>query len=173
MDIEINNNSLNEENINTNINSSTLNQNFGDNCQIQNSSKNGQNYKLAKPLPETHNHNMVPNINYYNCLNDDVKKIINDSKNISQKRSNSVYGHKIVSENCEIANFNYPIIETWNCEPTSKIIIHCLEQKIDVLIYENNLLRKKLNKYLNKNKDCQYDLTQKYNILKNEKYINE
>ena len=170
MDKEINNNSLNEEIINTNINCSTLNQNFEDNSQKQTFSNKGQNDKLTQPLPETDYHNMIPNINYYNGLNDDVKKIINESKNITQKRSNSAYSHKIVSEKCEMTNFKFPIIENLNCEPTTKIIIHCLEQKIDVLLYENDLLRQKLNKYLKKNKDCQYDLTEQYNILKKEKY---
>ena len=170
---EINNNSLNEENINTNINSSTLNQNFEDNIQKQKSSKNGQIGKSAMPLPETHNYNMIPNINDYNGLNDDIKKLINDTNNNCQKRSNSAYTHKILTEKCEMTNFKFPIIDNLNLEPTTKIIIHCLEQKIDVLLYENDLLRQKLNKYLKKNKDCQYDLTEQYNILKKEKYINE
>ena len=173
---EINNNSLNEENeenINTNFNSSTLNQNFEDNIQKEKSSKKGQICKSTMPLPETDDYNIIPNKNHYNGLNDDIHKIINDTKNNNQKRSNSSYTHKILTEKYKITNFKLPIIENLNCDHTTKIIIHCLEQKIDVLIYENDLLRKKLNKYLSKKKDFKYDLTEQYNILKNEKYINE
>ena len=64
--------------------------------------------------------------------------------NSSQKRSNSASNRKLIPEKFELAKFNIPGIENWNCDPTAKIIIQCLEQKIDALMYENHLLKRKI-----------------------------
>ena len=157
MDKEINNNPSNEENINTNIYFSTLNQQFEDTKKQKSSINNIKN-----------------SLNFQNDINNDIKEIVIDSKlNSSQKRSNSASNRKLIPEKFELAKFNIPGIENWNCDPTAKIIIHCLEQKIDALMYENHLLKRKIKGFLNNNKDYKFDLSQKYFLLKKEKQINE
>lgn len=168
MDKELKDNSLNEEEINTDIKSSTLNQNF-EQTKKKKTSKYGQNYKSTIPLDDAFNIPLTSNSNAYNVLNDDIREIINDSKYNNQKRSKSSYNHKIIIEKNEISDI--PELENWNLNSTAKIIIHCLEQKIDALMYENNLLKRRLRALFRNNKDLQFDLTDKKYFLNTEKQI--
>ena len=154
---------------------------------------NNKNYDLANSIPESVNLGnklikLDPNIeviplnqkynlrygdNYtYNDLESHIKNIINDPK-YNDKRSLSAYGKKSVREKFEEMKLKVPTIKQWNCDPTAEIIIHNLEQKVDILTHENFLLSKKLRDLLANNKELKLDLSQKILMLKTEQQLND
>ena len=64
-----------------------------------------------------------------------------------------------------------PTNREWNRDPTAEIIIHNLEQKIDILTYENFLLSKKLREIENSNKELKLNISQNLMLMKAEQEI--
>ena len=124
-------------------------------------------------IPLNHKYNLRYGDNVtYNDLESHIKNIINDPK-YSDKRSLSAYGKKTVREKFEEMKLKVPTIKQWNCDPTAEIIIHNLEQKVDILTHENFLLTKKLRDLLANNKELKLDLSQKILMLKTEQQLND
>ena len=125
------------------------------------------------PLKQSYNLRYASDENTYNNLNDNIKDIINDPKYNSEQRSKSAYSKKSFREKFESMKLKVPEIKKWNCDPTAEIIIHNLEQKIDILTYENFLLTKQIKELVSNNKSLQLDLNQKVLLLRTEKQIND
>ena len=143
-------------------------------------SQNGKNVKFCPnnisviPISQSYNLRYASNTNTYNDLNDNIKDIINDPKyNNSENRSKSAYSKKSFREKFESMKLKVPEVKNWNCDPTAEIIIHNLEQKIDILTYENFLLTKKIKELVNNNNSLQLDLNHKILLLRTEQQINE
>ena len=141
-------------------------------------SKNQKNIKFDNnisiiPLKQTYNLRYGPETNTYNNLNDNIKDIINDPKYNSEQRNKSSYSKKSFREKFESMKLKVPEIKKWNCDPTAEIIIHNLEQKIDILEYENFLLTKQIKELVSNNKSLQLDLNQKILLLRTEQQIND
>ena len=143
-------------------------------------SQNGRNVKFCPnnisviPISQSYNLRYASNTNTYNDLNDNIKDIINDPKyNNSENRSKSAYSKKSFREKFESMKLKVPEVKNWNCDPTAEIIIHNLEQKIDILTYENFLLTKKIKELVNNNNSLQLDLNHKILLLRTEQQINE
>ena len=129
--------------------------------------------KNIEIMPLNHKYNLRYGDNYtYNDLEPHIKHIINDPK-YNDKRSLSAYGKKSVREKFEEMKLKVPTIKQWNCDPTAEIIIHNLEQKVDILTHENFLLSKKLRDLLDNNKELKLDLSQKILMLKTEQQLND
>ena len=142
--------------------------------------QNGKNVKFCPnnisviPISQSYNLRYASNTNTYNGLNDNIKDIINDPKyNNSENRSKSAYSKKSFREKFESMKLKVPEVKNWNCDPTAEIIIHNLEQKIDILTYENFLLTKKIKELVNNNNSLQLDLNHKILLLRTEQQINE
>ena len=65
-----------------------------------------------------------------------------------------------------------PTNREWNRDPTSELIIRNLEQKIDILTYENFLLSKKLREIENSNKELNLNISKNLMVLKAEQDMN-
>ena len=166
MNFGINSQYQDEENNNININiSNTLNQNFEDNFQNENNSKIDSNNISVIPSKETYNPRLISKTYIYNDSNE---KIINE-----QKRCRSAFSKKSFTDKFEIMKLNVPKIRRWDCDPTAEIIIHNLEQKIDVLAYQNFLLNKNIKELCSNNKELQNKKKQKNILLNAKQYIND
>ena len=132
---EILENNINFEQLDINNNTYPQNQNSLQEYSIQNpkSVKFDINNITEIPIKDSYNLRYSNTINYDN-LNDNVKDIIFDPKYKSEKRSKSAYSKKSFREKFESMKLKVPVIKKWNCDPTAEIIIHNLEQKIDILI---------------------------------------
>ena len=131
------------------------------------------NETCIAPFNESNNMRYNTNSIGYNDLNDNIKDIINDPKYSSEKRSKSAYSKQSFRTKFEKMKLKVPVIKRWNCDPTAEIIIHNLEQKIDILTYENYLLTKKIKDLLNNNKELQIGLSQNSLLLKTEKEMKD
>jgi len=140
-------------------------------CQTS-ESQNQKNFSVI-PIGQTYNLRYASNSNTYDNLNDNIKDIINNPKYNSENRSKSAYSKKTFREKFESMKLKVPEIKKWNCDPTAEIIIHNLEQKIDILTYENFLLSKQIKELVSNNKGLQLDLNQKILLLKTEQQIND
>ena len=140
-------------------------------CQTT-QSQNQKNISVI-PIGQTYNLRYASNSNTYDKLNDNIKDIINNPKYNSENRSKSAYSKKSFREKFESMKLKVPEIKKWNCDPTAEIIIHNLEQKIDILTYENFLLSKQIKELVSNNKGLQLDLNQKILLLKTEQQIND
>ena len=140
-------------------------------CQTS-ESHNQKNFSVI-PIGQTYNLRYASNSNAYDNLNDNIKDIINNPKYNSENRSKSAYSKKTFREKFESMKLKVPEIKKWNCDPTAEIIIHNLEQKIDILTYENFLLSKQIKELVSNNKGLQLDLNQKILLLKTEQQIND
>ena len=65
-----------------------------------------------------------------------------------------------------------PSNREWNRDPTAEVIIHNLEQKIDILTYENFLLSKKLREIESNNKELKLNISNNLMIMKAEQELN-
>ena len=165
---EINIDNLNNENKDCiNINFNTLNQNNNESIQIE---------KKELDQKEVSNLLSVKSYKYiFNDLNDNIKEIINAPKYNSLKRSKSDYSNKSLKENFQIKNLKIPSVKYSKYEtkdPTTKIIIRNLEQKIEILEYENNLLKKKFKDLNSNNKELGVNSTNKILLINNDKKLN-
>ena len=165
---EINIDNLNNENKDCiNINFNTLNQNNNESIQIE---------KKELDQKEVSNLLSVKSYKYiFNDLNDNIKEIINAPKYNSLKRSKSDYSNKSLKENFQIKNLKIPSVKYSKYEtkdPTTKIIIRNLEQKIEILEYENNLLKKKFKDLYSNNKELEVNSTNKILLINNDKKLN-
>ena len=140
-------------------------------CQTS-ESQNQKNFS-AIPISHTYNLRYASNSNTYDNLHDNIKDIINNPKYNNENRSKSAYSKKSFREKFESMKLKVPEIKKWNCDPTAEIIIHNLEQKIDILTYENFLLSKQIRELVSNNKGLQLDLNQKILLLKTEQQIND
>ena len=128
----------------------TLNQNFqfdsasDEQIKEKKSIKFDPNSVTVIPVEETYSLRYGDNINGYDELDSQTKKIINDPKYANEKRSKSAFSKKSFREKYESIKIKVPSNKDWNRDPTAEIIIRNLEQKIDILTYENFLLSKKL-----------------------------
>ena len=142
-------------------------------------SQNEKNVKFCQnnisviPINKSYNLRYASNANTYNDLNDNIKDIINDPKYNSENRSKSAYTKKSFREKFESMKLKVPEVKNWNCDPTAEIIIHNLEQKIDILTYENFLLTKQIKELVNNNNSLQLDLNHKIILLRIEQQINK
>ena len=178
--MEMSNEILKDENDQKNkINTKSPNphESNSENNNSKNQSSLSKNQKKTKfpinnisviPLKETYNLRYSSNNNTYDNLDDNIKNIINDPKYNDEKRSKSAYSKKSFREKFELMKLKVPEIKNWNCDPTAEIIIHNLEQKIDILTYENFLLTKKIKELINNNKSLQLNLSQNILLLKSE-----
>ena len=123
------------------------------------------------PLKGSYNLRYSDTINYDN-LKDNVKDIIFDPKYKDEKRSKSAYSKKSFREKFESMKLKVPEIKKWNCDPTAEIIIHNLEQKIDILTYENFLLTRKIKELITHNKELQLNISQNILLIKTEEQLN-
>ena len=139
-------------------------------CQTS-ESQNQKNFSVI-PIGQTYNLRYASNSNTYDNLHDNIKDIINNPKYNNENRSKSAYSKKSFREKFESMKLKVPEIKKWNCDPTAEIIIHNLEQKIDILTYENFLLSKQIKELVSNNKGLQLDLNQKILLLKTEQQIN-
>ena len=164
MNYEINNKYQDEENKNININFyNTLNQNFEENIQNENNSKIDSNNISVIPSKETHNLRLTANTYTHNDINE---KFINE-----QKRCRSAFSRKSFTEKFEIMKLHVPKIKRWDCDPTAEIIIRNLEQKIDVLAYQNFLLNKNIKKLCGNNKELHNNINDKFLKINRNKNI--
>ena len=106
--------------------------------------------------------------NGYNDLDPQTKKIINDPKYADEKRSKSAFSKKSYREKYEGLKIKIPTNREWNRDPTAEVIIHNLEQKIDILTYENFLLSKKLREIENANKELKLNISHNLMVMKAE-----
>ena len=167
------NNTINIKSSNHNDNNNYKNQRYFQNSQNLNNIKLENNSISLIPLKETYNLCYSSNTNTYDNLKDNIKNIINDPKYNDEKRSKSAYSKKSFREKFELMKLKVPEIKKWNCDPTAEIIIHNLEQKIDILTYENFLLTKKIKELVNNNKALQLNLSQNILLLKSEQQMND
>jgi hypothetical protein len=154
----------------------TLNQNF----QPESESKDQNTYK--KPIkfdinsiteiPIQTSCNLRYGDNGYNDLDPQTKKIINDPKYADEKRSKSAFSKKSYREKYEGLKIKIPTNREWNRDPTAEVIIHNLEQKIDILTYENFLLSKKLREIENANKELKLNISHNLMVMKAEQEMN-
>ena len=156
----------------------TLNQNFqydlGNDEQIKEkkSIKFDPNSVIEIPIEKKYNLRYGDDINGYNELDPQTKKIINDPKYANEKRSKSAFSKKSFREKYESMKIKIPSNKDWNRDPTAEIIIRNLEQKIDILTYENFLLSKKLREIENSNKELKLNISRNLMIMKAEQEIN-
>ena len=143
--------------------SSTLNQNF----PSLEKSKDNNNEKKAN-----YNLRYGGNFNGYNELDSQTKNIINDPKYANEKRSKSAFSKKSFREKYEPMKIKVPSNREWNRDPTAEVIIHNLEQKIDILTYENFLLSKKLREIESNNKELKLNISNNLMIMKAEQELN-
>ena len=154
----------------------TLNQNF----QLESESKDQNTDK--KPIkfdinsiteiPIKTSCNLRYGDNGYNDLDPQTKKIINDPKYADEKRSKSAFSKKSYREKYEGLKIKIPTNREWNRDPTAEVIIHNLEQKIDILTYENFLLSKKLREIENANKELKLNISHNLMVMKAEQEMN-
>ena len=143
--------------------SSTLNQNFPSKEKSKDNNKEkNTNYNLR----------YGGNFNGYNELDSQTKNIINDPKYANEKRSKSAFSKKSFREKYEPMKIKVPSNREWNRDPTAEVIIHNLEQKIDILTYENFLLSKKLREIENNNKELKLSISNNLMIMKAEQELN-
>ena len=143
--------------------SSTLNQNFPSKEKSQDNNKEkNTNYNLR----------YGGNFNGYNELDSQTKNIINDPKYANEKRSKSAFSKKSFREKYEPMKIKVPSNREWNRDPTAEVIIHNLEQKIDILTYENFLLSKKLREIESNNKELKLNISNNLMIMKAEQELN-
>ena len=169
----------NEEEIPIDLNkNNTLNQNFPSSTNNKEENKEKKSIKFdvnsisVIPLQETYNLRYDENINGYNELDSQTKKIINDPKYSNEKRSKSAFSKKSYREKYEPMKIKVPTNREWNRDPTAEVIIRNLEQKIDILTYENFLLSKKLREIENSNKELKLNISRNLMIMKAEEEIN-
>ena len=143
--------------------SSTLNQNF------PSKEKSKDNNKEKKT---NFNLRYGGNFNGYNELDSQTKNIINDPKYANEKRSKSAFSKKSFREKYEPMKIKVPSNREWNRDPTAEVIIHNLEQKIDILTYENFLLSKKLREIESNNKELKLNISNNLMIMKAEQELN-
>ena len=143
--------------------SSTLNQNFPSKEKSKDNNKEkNTNYNLR----------YGDNFNGYNELDSQTKNIINDPKYANEKRSKSAFSKKSFREKYEPMKIKVPSNREWNRDPTAEVIIHNLEQKIDILTYENFLLSKKLREIESNNKELKLNISNNLMIMKAEQELN-
>jgi len=155
----------------------TLNQNFPeveniDQNKEKKSIKFDENTVSVIPIQETYNLRYGDNLNEFKELDSQTKNIINDPKYADEKRSKSAFSKKSFREKYEPLKIKVPTNREWNRDPTAEIIIHNLEQKIDILTYENFLLSKKLREIENSNKELKLNISQNLMLMKAEQEIN-
>ena len=155
----------------------TLNQNFP---EIENKDQNkekktikfDENTISVIPIHENYNLRYGDNLNDYKELDSQTKNIINDPKYADEKRSKSAFSKKSFREKYEPLKIKVPSNREWNRDPTAEIIIHNLEQKIDILTYENFLLSKKLREIESNNKELKLNISQNLLLMKAEQEMN-
>ena len=155
----------------------TLNQNFP---EIENKDQNKEKKTIkfdgntisVIPIHENYNLRYGDNSNDYKELDSQTKNIINDPKYADEKRSKSAFSKKSFREKYEPLKIKVPSNREWNRDPTAEIIIHNLEQKIDILTYENFLLSKKLREIENNNKELKLNISQNLLLMKAEQEMN-
>ena len=155
----------------------TLNQNFPeveniDQNKKKKSIKFDENTISVIPIQETYNLRYGDNLNEFKELDSQTKNLINDPKYADEKRSKSAFSKKSFREKYEPLKIKVPTNREWNRDPTAEIIIHNLEQKIDILTYENFLLSKKLREIENSNKELKLNISQNLMLMKAEQEIN-
>ena len=155
----------------------TLNQNFPeveniDQNKEKKSIKFDENTVSVIPIRETYNLRYGDNLNEFKELDSQTKNLINDPKYADEKRSKSAFSKKSFREKYEPLKIKVPTNREWNRDPTAEIIIHNLEQKIDILTYENFLLSKKLREIENSNKELKLNISQNLMLMKAEQEIN-
>ena len=165
------------------IENNTLNQNFQSELDKEKEEKeeNEQNkekksikfdYNPISIIPIHESYSLRYDDNGYKELDSQTKNIINDPKYSNEKRSKSAFSKKTFREKYENLKIKMPTNREWNRDPTSEIIIRNLEQKIDILTYENFLLSKKLREIENSNKELKLDISKKLMVLKAEQEMN-
>ena len=165
------------------IENNTLNQNFQSELDKEKEEKeeNEQNkekksikfdYNPISIIPIHESYSLRYDDNGYKELDSQTKNIINDPKYSNEKRSKSAFSKKTFREKYENLKIKMPTNREWNRDPTSEIIIRNLEQKIDILTYENFLLSKKLREIENNNKELKLDISKKLMVLKAEQEMN-
>ena len=148
--------------------SSTLNQNFP--SKEKKAIKFDANSISVIPIQE--NYNLRYGLNGYNELDSQTKNIINDPKYANEKRSKSAFSKKSYREKYEPMKIKVPTNREWNRDPTAEVIIRNLEQKIDILTYENFLLSKKLREIESNNKELKLNISNNLMIMKAEQELN-
>ena len=127
-----------------------------------------------KPLQSSYNNfRYEQKVIMNNELDPQIKNIINDPKYSEDKRSKSAFSKKSFREKYESIKIKEPTLREWNKDPTAEVIIHNLEQKIDILTYENFILIKKLKQIENNNKELKLDISQNLMIMKAEQEMNK
>ena len=162
------------------IQNNTLNQNFQSELDKekegnkQNKEKKSIKFDVNSisviPIQESYNLRYAENC--YNELDSQTKNIINDPKYSNEKRSKSAFSKKSFREKFEKLKIKMPTNREWNRDPTSELIIRNLEQKIDILTYENFLLSKKLREIENSNKELNLNISKNLMVLKAEQDMN-
>ena len=126
-----------------------------------------------KPLQSSYNNfRYEQKVIMNNELDPQIKNIINDPKYSEDKRSKSAFSKKSFREKYESIKIKEPTLREWNKDPTAEVIIHNLEQKIDILTYENFILIKKIKQIENNNKELKLDISQNLMIMKAEQEMN-
>ena len=165
------------------IENNTLNQNFQSELDKEKEEKEENeenkekksikfNYNPISIVPIHESYSLRYDDNGYKELDSQTKNIINDPKYANEKRSKSAFSKKTFREKYENLKIKMPTNREWNRDPTSEIIIRNLEQKIDILTYENFLLSKKLREIENSNKELKLDISKKLMVLKAEQEMN-
>ena len=154
----------------------TLNQNFQPESESkdQNTDKKPIKFDINSitEIPIKTSCNLRYGDNGYNDLDPQTKKIINDPKYADEKRSKSAFSKKSYREKYEGLKIKIPTNREWNRDPTAEVIIHNLEQKIDILTYENFLLSKKLREIENANKELKLNISHNFMVMKAEQEMN-
>ena len=154
----------------------TLNQNFQPESESkdQNTDKKPIKFDINSitEIPIQTSCNLRYGDNGYNDLDPQTKKIINDPKYTDEKRSKSAFSKKSYREKYEGLKIKIPTNREWNRDPTAEVIIHNLEQKIDILTYENFLLSKKLREIENANKELKLNISHNLMVMKAEQEMN-
>ena len=154
----------------------TLNQNFQPESESkdQNTDKKPIKFDINSitEIPIKTSCNLRYGDNGYNDLDPQTKKIINDPKYADKKRSKSAFSKKSYREKYEGLKIKIPTNREWNRDPTAEVIIHNLEQKIDILTYENFLLSKKLREIENANKELKLNISHNLMVMKAEQEMN-
>ena len=154
----------------------TLNQNFQPESESkdQNTDKKPIKFDINSitEIPIQTSCNLRYGDNGYNDLDPQTKKIINDPKYADEKRSKSAFSKKSYREKYEGLKIKIPTNREWNRDPTAEVIIHNLEQKIDILTYENFLLSKKLREIENANKELKLNISHNLMVMKAEQIMN-
>ncbi len=154
----------------------TLNQNFQPESESkdQNTDKKPIKFDINSitEIPIKTSCNLRYGDNGYNDLDPQTKKIINDPKYADEKRSKSAFSKKSYKEKYEGLKIKIPTNREWNRDPTAEVIIHNLEQKIDILTYENFLLSKKLREIENANKELKLNISHNLMVMKAEQEMN-